>query len=76
LGCIPVIPVLGKLRQEDYKFMVGLSYRAKPYLKNKKRRIKRSYLKLHSTHHCKTALGRQGLPVDLISISIMFYHNF
>jgi hypothetical protein len=56
--------------------MVGLSYRAKPYLKNKKRRIKRSYLKLHSTHHCKTALGRQGLPVALISISIMLYHNF
>jgi hypothetical protein len=72
MGCIPVILALGKLRQEDRKFMAGLN----PTSKTKKRRIKRSDLKLHSTHHCKTALGRQGLPVDLISISIMFYHNF
>jgi hypothetical protein len=59
MGCIPVIPALGKLRQEDHKFMVGLGCREKPCLKyQKKMRIKRSDLKWNSTHHWKTALSR------------------
>jgi hypothetical protein len=34
-----VILTLGKLRQEDKKFKVVLGYRAKPYLKNKRKEL-------------------------------------
>jgi hypothetical protein len=53
-----VILALGKLRQEDNKFKVFLGYRAKPYLKNKRKELNRLDLKSHVAHHCKTALGR------------------
>jgi hypothetical protein len=31
--CIPVIPILKKLRQEDQKFQASLGYTLRPYLK-------------------------------------------
>jgi hypothetical protein len=31
----PIIPALGRPRQEDYKFKASLGYRAKSFLKNK-----------------------------------------
>jgi hypothetical protein len=36
----PVIPALGRLRQEDYKFQVGLGYIVRSCLKKKIRKIK------------------------------------
>jgi hypothetical protein len=32
---MPVIPELGRVRQEDYKFQADLSYRVRPCLINK-----------------------------------------
>jgi hypothetical protein len=34
--CIPVIPAIGRQRQEDLKFVASLGYIAKGYLKKKK----------------------------------------
>jgi hypothetical protein len=45
---MPVIPALGKLRQEDYEFEARLSYKVKPVLKKekkKKRKKKKKGLK-------------------------------
>jgi hypothetical protein len=32
-----IIPALGKVRQEDHKFQVSLSYIVRPYLEKKKK---------------------------------------
>jgi hypothetical protein len=33
--CIPVIPVLGRLKEEEHEFEAGLGYIVRIYLKNK-----------------------------------------
>jgi hypothetical protein len=35
--CIPVIPALGQLRQEDHEFEVTLSYIVRTYIKERER---------------------------------------
>jgi hypothetical protein len=38
--CMPVIPALLRLRQEDHKFKTSLGYIARPCLEKKKKTVK------------------------------------
>jgi hypothetical protein len=47
---MPVIPALGRLRQDDYKFPASLGYIARLFQKTKQNRIKKSFSALQKIY--------------------------